>query len=147
MHLEWDLNEKETKAMNELCIGKELTPQQIMRQSLSLLQAIHLGLYKVVQDRDNPFYKDLSMVRELTGQDELPAHFSFQGRLVCTTEDGGKAAIGELEEIKKGEEITPVTDSDTLFVRIQSWDEKCKHPDMETIQNKKVKVTVEVIPE
>jgi hypothetical protein len=141
MHLEWDLNEKETKAMEDLCAGKGLNPQQIMRQSLSLLQAIHLGLYKVSENRDNPFYHDLAKYQELTGKPVPPAYFSFEGTLICTEEDKGQAKIGELS-VPEGERDT---DSDTLFVRIQSWDEKKEHPDMKKIEGKKIKVTVEEV--
>lgn len=64
---------------------------------------------------------------------------SFEGILdQATYEDGRKALIYELSY------INPNMD-DTMFVRVQSWDETTQHLQINQFANKKVRITIEVI--
>jgi uncharacterized protein (DUF433 family) len=63
----------------------------------------------------------------------------FEGVLhIESVEDGGQARVAMLNK-------TELSDHETMFVRVQSWDESCDHPDFKRFEDKKVRVTVEVI--
>lgn len=66
----------------------------------------------------------------------------FEGVLELSFEDGGCAAIGE---------VVVEDDDDGPFVRLQSWEEAFseesvdRHEWLRSIENKRVRVTVEVL--
>ncbi len=60
----------------------------------------------------------------------------IEGEVGYKREDGGQALIAELE--------SPMV-SRHMFVRLQSWDEKCFHLEALQFQGKRVRVTIEVI--
>lgn len=58
----------------------------------------------------------------------------FEGVVRYELEDSGQAMIAQID----GED-------DTMFIRIQSWDETRGHKDAREFDGKKVRVTLEVI--
>ena len=54
------------------------------------------------------------------------------------SEDGGCAKILEVDD-SEGE------DGNSLFVRIQSWDDNANHPVMNSMVGKRIRVTIEVL--
>ncbi len=61
----------------------------------------------------------------------------FHGVVEPYDEDSGQARICQIDDSESGDKH--------LFVRIQSWDPECKHPAMESMRGKKVKITVELV--
>lgn len=60
----------------------------------------------------------------------------LEGVVECEKEDGGRALIAQIES---------ENEEDDVFVRIQSWSDDRTHTVMNSIQGKKVRVTIEVI--
>jgi hypothetical protein len=68
-----------------------------------------------------------------------PFRHVIQGKLELKREDGGAALIGTLRD----DQSPPEGVLDGMFVRVQSWDESCKHEKMAGIKDKVVRVTIE----
>jgi hypothetical protein len=66
--------------------------------------------------------------------------FIFEGVVDPEREDGGMALI-DTDDFT--DEVSGLTD--TLFVRLHSWDESGAHPEMTALRGKRVRITVEVI--
>lgn len=76
----------------------------------------------------------------------------FEGEIDYEREDGGQALIATICD------PVPADDKCTMFVRVQSWDEKAlnkdgemrpdrySHKEARTLQGKRVRVTIEEIP-
>jgi hypothetical protein len=63
----------------------------------------------------------------------------YTGKLEdVANEDGGMALISEPF-------AGPNAEDNGMFVKIQSWDEECKHDDFKKFQGRKIKVTIETI--
>jgi hypothetical protein len=56
------------------------------------------------------------------------------------TEDGGQAVITTMEF-----RDTPEDEDNGMFVRIQSWDENCKHEEFKKFEGRKIRITIETI--
>lgn len=54
-------------------------------------------------------------------------------------EDGGCAKILEVDN------VNDPLGGDSLFVRIQSWDDDANHPVMDSMVGKRIRVTIEVL--
>lgn len=63
----------------------------------------------------------------------------YEGYLeIESVDDSGRARIASVVE--------QVADpDDQMFVRVQSWDESCEHPQFKNFEGKRVRVTVEVL--
>lgn len=53
-------------------------------------------------------------------------------------EDSGQAQIYSVVDLNDDEE-------DGMFIKIQSWSKSGKHPDMDRLKGKRIRVTVEVL--
>jgi hypothetical protein len=137
--MEIGFNEKEAKVLAELAETKGVSQEQFIRQGLALLQAIQLGIYKIEEDPNHPVNQLRMQKAPQVGIPDKPVKFVFEGLLTCGhPEDGGKALVGEMEGVDGFA-------NPELFVRIQSWDEAKDHADMQKINNKQIRVTVETV--
>lgn len=55
-------------------------------------------------------------------------------------EDGGQALITTMDF-----RDTPEDEDNGMFVRIQSWDENCKHEEFKKFEGRKIRITIETI--
>ncbi len=74
---------------------------------------------------------------------KTPAKKVIEGKIDkenTDTEDGGQALITTIDF-----RDTPEEEDNGVFVRIQSWDENCKHEEFKKFEGHKIRITIETI--
>lgn len=111
-----------------------------MKNKLREKELSYLGMY--LSGRLDAQVK-MEAIRSLTNlYEETTTKKVYEGILKMeSVDDGGQARIATVVS----QPDTRTDPEDQMFVRVQSWDEHCEHPQFKEFEGKKVRVTVEVL--